>query len=152
MFTILDTLAKAFALWRSSDQSPELLQAIPNDVNLLRQIDSKHETKEKKRRVQFHFGVICDAWISIFCQDTRMESMHHVDILPAELHERCVARSTPVFCQMRKESVNILVHRALTHEDHVWAQSLQGLFDGAEVVFTCSNTLGSVDATHSSFL
>jgi hypothetical protein len=46
LVTTSDGSAKPSALWHSSNQSPELLQAIPNDISILRQIDRKHETKE----------------------------------------------------------------------------------------------------------
>lgn len=64
--------------------------------------------------------------------------MNNVNILPIELHKRRIARFAPVFRQAREESINVLVNRTLAHEDHVWAQSFQGLLDGAEVVFSCS--------------
>ena len=64
--------------------------------------------------------------------------MNHMNILPIELHKRRITRLAPVLRQTREESIDVLVNRTLAHEDHVWAQSFQGLFDGAEVIFSCS--------------
>lgn len=91
---------KAFSLWHFSNQSPELLQTISDDINVLSQVHRKHETKQEKGLVQFSLWIIiCDVLTSILCQDTRMESMNHVDVLSTELHECRVARLVPVFRQ-----------------------------------------------------
>ena len=100
LVTPSNQLAKAFTLWYLSKQSPKLLQTVSNDINVLRQIDRKHETKQEKGLVQFGLWIIiCDSLTSILCQNTRMESMNHVDILSIELHECRVARPVPVFRQ-----------------------------------------------------